>query len=57
MNEPFELGPLNEDGTRTMTVRGVEFMVSPQSLPDDEWAAKLQAKANAWAASLPAPAE
>lgn len=57
MNEPFELGPLNEDGTRTMTVRGVAFVISAQSLPDDEWQTKLQAKANAWARSLPAPAE
>lgn len=53
MSENFELGPLNEDGTRTMRVRGVAFVISAQSLPDEIWAAKLQAKANAWAKSLP----
>jgi hypothetical protein len=52
MSESFELGPVNEDGTRTMTVLGVAFQISAQSLPDETWAIKLQAKADAWAKSL-----
>ena len=53
MNEPYQLSELNEDGTRIMTVRGVEFKISPQSMTDVGWEAKLQAKANAWGSSLP----
>jgi hypothetical protein len=52
MNEPYEFREVKEDGTRTMTVRGVEFDISAQSLPDDEWQAKLQAKADAFAATI-----
>lgn len=49
---PFQINP-NEDGTSTMIVKGVEFIISPQSLDDEAWAAKLQAKANYFGSKLP----
>ncbi len=53
INEPFTLLPLNEDGTRIMVVRGVEFIISKQSLNDEAWSEKLQAKANLFAKDIP----
>lgn len=44
--EPYSLLPLNQDGTRIMVVRGQEGLISPQSLDDEEWAVKMQGKAN-----------
>ena len=43
----------NGDGTSTMTVKDVQFQISPQSLDDEAWAVKLQNKANAFGATLP----
>lgn len=43
-----------EDGTRDMVVRGFTFKISAQSLPDEAWAVKLQAKANLFASMIEA---
>lgn len=42
----------NTDGTATMVVGDKEFGIGKQCLPDAEWAAKMQAKANIFGASL-----
>ena len=52
MDEPYDIIDENPDGTSTMVVRGVEFLISPQSLPDDEWELKLQAKARLFAETI-----
>ena len=52
MNEPYTISEPDADGIAIMTVRGQEFRISKQSLPDAEWLAKLQAKANLFAEGL-----
>jgi hypothetical protein len=51
-DQPYDIIEENPDGTAVMAVLGVEFLISPQSLPDEEWALKLQAKANLFAETI-----
>lgn len=48
--ESYEIVEVKEDGTSVMRVRGVDFTISPKSLPDDEW--ELQAKARLFADTI-----
>ena len=49
----YEITNVNPDGTSVMLVDGVEFVISPKCLSDEEWEAKLQAKANIFAEMIP----